>query len=248
MLQLPEVVTAREGTILTWPGIPISWHGEADGSLGYKWAPPPNYAGMVRAGGDNTSYDWVREMSLEVRAVPEKNRVQLKLALTNTGNQPLHDVWSDGACLQHMTPEFIDADHSRTFLRADEGLVAMTDVGRSLRIRTRYVFDSSFFEEPFVKKFEWFWGRSPAQPVSGFVASRSTDGRRAVGIGWQDAFSIQQNSDRHHCMHSSPYFGTVFPGKTVFRYGVILFGDTVEALFAEFDRLEWRGHTARFQQ
>ena len=51
-----------------------------------------------------------------------------------------------------------------------------------------------------VAPWEYFWRRSRIRPTTGFVASIAADGHGAVGIGFDQAYGLPQNSDEHHCM------------------------------------------------
>jgi hypothetical protein len=64
------------------------------------------------------------------------------------------------------------------------------------------------------------------------IGAVSRDGGKAVVMGYAHAARAMQNADGHHCLHSFPFFGTLEPGDSVTRHGLILFGEDIEALAA----------------
>ncbi len=152
--------------------------------------------------------------------------------------QPLEQVFSDGGCLRHQSSHFSGNEHLRTYIKIAQGLMRLSDIDRSQNIRCCYPFEPAWYENPYFKTFESFWGRSRSRPTSGFIGCEASDGSGAIGIGYRHAMHLLQNSDdEHHCLHSGPLFGTLKPGEKRTRRGVILFGRTVEELFSRFETL-----------
>ena len=213
----------------------ISWQEYDERTFGYRWRPAQQ---MREATSDDAAIRPVLAVAAHLR--PSADRIDLTIELENLSNGVLTGVWSDGGDLQSMTARFIDDSYSHTFIRTATGLTRLSETPRTQGIRCTYVFEPSWYETPIFKKYENFWGRSSTQPTSAFIAVASEDGVGAVGIGYDHAFKLMQNSDRHRCIHSGPLFGTLEPGERKMRRGVILFGKTVQEIFERFESLGFR--------
>jgi hypothetical protein len=232
LLQFPEFVTTSEGAVLCWPRITVQWKHLPDGWLGYEWAPPDDYPSHAKSGGDSITAAFFKDVRIGARLRPHPDHVELELTVTSIAAQPIQYVVSDGGCLQALTPAFRDEEHNRTFLSVGNRIVSLSELDRTVPIRSRYVTDSTWFEEPFLRSFEFFWGRSSGRPTSALIGTIAGDGRGAVGIAFDQAFTLSQNSDSHYCIHSSPLFGEVRPRQNVTRRGVVLFAPDIQRLFA----------------
>ena len=239
-IQFPEAVGTSDIFHLVWHPIPAHWRSEPDGAIAYDW---------------QASGEWIREASekvnlrgfalkpgiaLRARMRASSDRIDLSLRLENLGAAPLRQVWSDGGDLQHQSERFIDRDASRTFIRTAGGLVRLSETDRTQRIRALYMFDPLWYQARRVRTWEYFWGRSDTRPVATLVAAEADGGGGAVGIGYEHAIGLMQNSDSHHCMHSAPFFGDLAPGEARVRRGVILFGSSAAELFRRFAKLGYR--------
>ena len=145
-----------------------------------------------------------------------------------------------GHCFSAKTAQFFDDHYARTYIMTSSGLTPLSKTDRSHKIRCRYLFNRLWYDSgPFTDPaLESFWGRSHTEPTSPFIAALDSEGRGAIGIGFDHSMGLLQNSDsEHHCMHSTPFFGTLGPGQTAQRKGVILLGADVRELFDRFQAL-----------
>ena len=227
-IRLPELVDSREGAFLTFIRTPMEWRTTEPGVIGYDWEPTERYSTEAY---EKTSRRrmMIQGMRIAPRMKAEGDRIELWLHLTNRSKETFHEVYSDGGCLQHRTPRFIDETYERSFIVTASGLTPLTRTHRSKGIRAAYFFNPAWFDLPSYKAYDYFWGRSDTRPESPLVVSQAKDGPGAIGILWDHCVGVRQNSDAsHHCMHSSPYFGDIRPGQTVTRRGLILFSDSAE--------------------
>jgi hypothetical protein len=89
-------------------------------------------------------------------------------------------------------------------------------------------------EVPGKEEASTFWGHTSVQPDEpAIIGAVSRDGSKAVVMGYENAARAMQNADAHHCIHSAPFFGTLEPGDSVTRQGLILFGEDIHALAKE---------------
>ncbi len=240
LIELPEDVETEDAFYLIWENIRVDWKEYGNQEIGYDWEATREWIQRAQQKIDMRGFSIRPGMRVSVRMRPSSERVDILIKLTNLTGSTLRPVFSSGGCLEHRTERFIDNDASRTFIKTARGLVRLSDIDRSEKIRSLYLFAPHWYDTRVFRAWEYFWGRSVARPSSGFIASIAADGKGAIGIGFDHSFGIMQNSDNHHCMHSCPYFGTLPPGQTVERHGVILFGETVEGLFQLFDGLGFR--------
>lgn len=238
IMRFPEVVETTDAIEFYAPpaSMRFGWRDFGEAAIGYDW--DPGLQAPERIEGNVTVRQRVR---IAARLRPSANRIDLSLELTNPTGEAMENVWSDGGCLQHQSELFIDPDASRTFIKATNGLLRLSDTDRTQRIRCAYVYEPRWYEVSTARNWEYFWGRSKVRPSSALVASVAKDGKGAIGIGFDHAMRLYQNSDKqHHCMHSAPYFGTLKPGEKRVRRGVILFGQDAEELFDRFEKLGYR--------
>jgi hypothetical protein len=208
----------------------MDWSEMEGGVLGTDWQASDDY---LAAANDETKgrLHFIPGIAISHRVKIGVDRIDLSLHLKNISDRAFHDVWSDGGCLSHRTERFYDPRYERSYILTATGLTALNLTHRSVPIRSMYVFHPAWYEDPQIKAYEYFWGRSDTRPTGTLVLSQAVDGRGAIGVAWDYSYSVRQNSDeRHRCMHSSPYFGEIQPGQTVTRRGVIWFGDNVQTI------------------
>lgn len=244
-IQIPEAVLCDRGYFLEFPRIEVSWV-KRNGSLAYEWETSPEYAESQRElnwhrtdEGNPLLSDVVLGLRLHVELTPRNDRLDLSLEVENTSNETFNGIYSDGGCLQHQSKEFIDDLYNRTYMKTKKGIIPLNETDRSKEIRCNYVFHVEDYENPNISRHEWFWGRSNVRPVSSFIATKDKSARFAIGIGYEHALFLKQNSDSHHCMHSGPYFGTLKPKEKRLRRGVVLFGKDIGELFEHFAGLKF---------
>lgn len=241
LLRLPEVIASDETYYMVWERIAVQWKEYGNGEIGYEWKPSPEWLHRAQHYSEIVRLPVRSGIGVAVRMRPSLKRIDLSIALTNLTDKPLQDVWSEGGCLAAQSQRFFDDDASHTYIETARGLTQLSQTDRSRNVRCRYAFEPKWYGTPIFTNMEWFWGRSAVRPTSAFVAALATDERGAVGLGWDHSRAIWQNSDNeHHCMHSEPYYGTLAPGQTVMRRGVILFGQSVPELFKRFEALGYR--------
>jgi hypothetical protein len=235
-IRFPEHVTSQEGTFMTSAKPRMEWRNVEDGVVSSNWSPSEEYSRLAfeQMG---RRLPMIQGMSISPAMRVGADRIDLTLQLKNISTRTFHSVWSEGGCLQHRTQRFFDPDYDRSYILTGSGLTALNRTNRSIPIRCLYFFEPAWFETANIKAFEYFWGRSNTRPAAAFIVSQASRGRGAIGIAWDQSFSLRQNSDEHHrCMHSSPFYGEMRPGQVVTRRGVILFGDTAEDVAKRFKR------------
>ena len=241
LLRLPEVVATNDVYYMVWERIAVEWNRYGNGEIGYEWKPSPDWLQRAQRYTEIVRLPVRSGLGVAVRMRPSLKRIDLSIALTNFTDKLLEDVWLEGGCFAAHSQRFFDDDASHSYIKTAQGLTQLSQTDRSQKVRCRYAFEPKWYDMQIFKTMEWFWGRSAVRPTSAFVAALATDERGAVGIGYDHARAVWQNSDsEHHCMHSEPYFGSLQPGQTVMRCGVILFGRTVPELFKRFEALGYR--------
>jgi hypothetical protein len=236
-IQFPEAIESAAGTIRAWPTIRPNWQRESPSAWGYTWRPTTEYIQQVQAlnlatpDGKPQYPRLISGAELQARISTDDQAVELSLTITNTGDQPLHRVRSDGGCFQARSDGFRDGDEvARSYISSGGRMTSMAGLPRTNSIRCMYLIDPVRTKD----EFEWFWGRTEAvvdEPA--MVGAVSRDGRRAVVLGYEQARDAMQNADNHHCLHSGPQFGELRPGQSVTRRGWILFGDDIHELARE---------------
>ena len=239
-IQFPEAIGTGDAFYLVWYPISAEWKTQANGEIRYAWKASKQWIKNASEKVDRRGFPIKSGIGLTARMLPSRDRIDLSIELENLTSEPLRQAWSDGGDLQHQTERFIDNDGSRTFIRTAHGLVRLSETDRTQRVRAMYAFDPLWYQARRVRTWEYFWGRSETRPTEALVATEASDGRGAVGIGYEHSIGLMQNSDSHHCMHSIPLFGDLAPGEARERRGVILFGSSVEELFERFEKLGYR--------
>ena len=248
-LRIPEGVSAGGAPVemLFLPRFNLhsgqqEWRGFPDGSVGYDWKPSKEVVpGEFEV--EDITFTFKPGINLSVRLRPSPDRIDITIAITNITDKPLELVCADGGCLRSLTQRFKDEkDYTRTFIKTSQGMIPLSDTKRSSGVRCSYVFSPRWHNPgmPYTQQAAKYWGRSDTFPTSAFVARAAETGGGAIGIGFDQAFRICQNSDSNQCIHSNPYFGTLQPGECKQRKGVILFGNTVAEIFDQFDALGYR--------
>ena len=234
-IRLPEVVASNEGVFLTSTRPSLEWTASGN-SYSYRWTSTADYAKAVRqAMGDRQHLAVGIEVNTKVQVF--ENRLALEVALHNPTDRPMTDVWIDGGCLTHLTERFFDDDHSRTYIFTSKGLTRLSELDRSIAIRSKYFVNPAWFDEPSSKSYEFFWGRSSTVPAGSLIVSQPARGLGAIGIAWENCSGLRQNSDSsHHCMHSSSYFGDLMPGATITRHGTLFFGDSIDEVVGAYSK------------
>jgi hypothetical protein len=241
LLRLPEVIGTNDTYYMVWEHISVPWKDYGNGEIGYEWKPSPEWLQKAQQYIKIVCLPIRPGIGVAVRMRPSPGRIDLSMALMNLTDKPLEGVWSEGGCFAARSQCFFDNDASHSYIETARGLMPLSQTDRSLRVRCRYAFEPSWYDTQIFKILEWFWGRSTTRPKSSFIGALATDGRGAVGIGYDHSRAVWQNSDNeNHCMHSEPYFGTLQPGQTVERRGVIIFGRTIPELFKRFEALGYR--------
>jgi len=243
VLHIPEAVGTGDTLYMSDKPVSVDWTKHDDGSIGYTW---PSPAGLV----------------VSVRLKPGPDRLDVRVGLRNDTGGRLEKLISPGGCfqpvcqvsgsskwscaasrsisLQQLTGHFIDGSPSRTFIRTDEGLTAVSETRHTQDKRVLYVADTAIYDLPVVSAHEGFWGRSEALLRSAFIATQDAEGTVATGIGFDQAPSVSHSGPPQRCIHSGIYFGDLEPGGSVERRGVVLFGHSAEELFERFAHLGYR--------
>ena len=232
-LEIPEAVGSAD-VLVFYPPINLDnkvWNEYDDGTIGYDWEPDAAAHKRVRG---RERFD--AAVGVSVRLKPSPDRIDLAVYVKNVSNRDLKQVWSDGGCLSSgPTARFHDLGCSRVFLKTTRGIMPCSETRRTRKVWCAYVFSPAWYDTPIFTHDPW--GRSDTCPTSAFLARQSRTGGGAIGIGYEQAMKLMQNSDGHQCMHSGPFYGTLKPGEQKVRRGIVLFGDTVEEVFKSFEPL-----------
>jgi hypothetical protein len=236
-IRFPEAVGTVDSFYLLWPYAP-EWKPLRAGGWMQIWEATDAWLESTRRSPGLRGIQLRQGLRVTARMTPAPGAVHLELEIQNLTKHPIQGLWSDGGCLGAITENFIDPDGASSYLRMNSGIQPVSTLPRSVPIRCRYDLDAAWADAPIFQRWEDFWGRSSARPRSSLIANRSRNGAGAVGIGFDQALLIIQNSDAsHRCMHSGPSFGSLRPGEKRLRRGVILFGDSVSDVFRRFGSL-----------
>lgn len=224
-IQFPEAITSLRGFSMSWEPIHPDWERRGDNAWGYEWRTTDEYIGGFRTEG----YNFVLGLALKAHIAAGDREVCLSLTITNETDEPFEGVRSDGGCFQARSDIFRDDEEvARSHALVGGRMTSMSALHRTLPIRTCY--RAANDRETPIGSLD-FWGDSNALiDVPAVIGAVSSDGSRAVAIGYENATRALQNADDHHCLHSYPLFGTIAPGESVTRQGYILFGDDLQAL------------------
>ena len=234
-LQFPEAITAREGTIMAWPSnCRPEWEERNENRWSYSWRTTPTYADEVRAmdhrdSAGNAQYSkFFIGVTVRTEIACRSSELCLSLTLTNESSQTVHAVSCDGGCWQARSKAFTAGEEvAQSFVMVNGNMVSMASLPRTVAIRCMYRCDPAAYDG----KGEWFWGRSSAViDAPAILGAISRDGTRSLVIGYDAATSGLANSDGHHCLHSSPFFGDIAPGESVRRVGYVLFGSDIHEI------------------
>jgi len=234
-VHLPEDVESFTTVYLTDKPKRVIWEQFAGGAIGYDWELP---SGAVPEVGDNLSgFPLGSGLRVSVRLTPGPGQVGIRIELANHTESPIENLISYGGCLQHQSPQFFDDEGSRSFMRTEDGMTALSTTDRTHPTRCLYLVHRNLYEVPMIQAWESHWGRSNTRPTTSLVAVSDKQKTAAIGIGFEQALSVSHSGAPQNCVHSGIDFGNLAPGETVARRGVILFGHSVEELFDRFDRL-----------
>jgi len=244
LYRFPESVGSTDTFYMTFEPISTEWKNYGNGETGYEWEPSQNWLERAQKLISFIGNYPIRPgVHVSVHMRPSPQRIDLSLAVTNLTQRTLLGVWSDGGCLGARSSQFFDEHYSRTYIMTSDGLTPLLKTDRSRGIRCRYLFNRLWYDAgPFTDpSLVSFWGRSNTHPSSPFIVALASNGRGAIGVGFDHSMGLLQNSDsEHHCMHSCPFFGTLHPGESAQRKGVILLGVGVSELFQKFEVLHYR--------
>ncbi|MHC4738760.1 MAG: hypothetical protein ACYS9Y_07630 [Planctomycetota bacterium] len=240
-LQLPETVSCREGSFMTWPKINQEWIQQSRQCWYYKWRPTKEYVAQQQSYPHRDSQSnpikiqFLTGLLVQPRIETYDNEVALTLTVHNESKKTFVDVRSDGGCFQARSTAFQnDNEAGRCYVIKDGKVANMKNLHRTKPIRCKYLVDVTEYEDKWLSRYEWFWGRSNDKiDYPTIVGAVSRDGSKAVALGYEHSTSAMQNGDGHHCLHSMPTFGDINPQATVTRKGYILFGNNLTALTNE---------------
>lgn len=148
-------------------------------------------------------------LSLTVTACGVEEGVGMSLALTNETADTWHEVHAS-VCVQfHAAPDFYDPERSRTFHLAGGELQAMQGP-----VRQAGGDACRFYGHPHLPEY--------ARSDTGFAVIEAPDGSHAAAQWWEGASGAWGNAHPATlCVHTDPGFGTLPPGQTVVRRGML---------------------------
>lgn len=234
-MQFPEAISANEGTIMAWPSnCHPEWKALNGNGWAYTWRTTAAYGAEVcamnhRDTGGNPQYsDFFVGLALRAEILSRNDGLHLSLTLTNESSRTVHSVSCDGGCWQAKSKTFMGCNEvTRSYAMVKGKMLSMDSLARTVAIRCMYRCDPSAYDG----KGEWFWGHSStAIDAPAILGATSDDGTKALVLGYDGAVSGLANSDDHHCLHSSPFFGDIAPGQSVRRIGYVLFGSDIQTL------------------
>lgn len=213
-LRIPERVLADPSRpLVDHHGVPLRWRQVAGGAV------------------EGVSFPTEKApVHLRVRVEPASWGAALEMTIKNISQERLPNVVAH-ICLSHdrgkgQPFQFRDAEHRRTYLVTRQGLRCLAKFGVGLRSHYRVQGEKpiSFFSNPQRGEYR-FWGGGLASPVAvqPWIASTDATGRWTVSIFWDRAAELFHNGDRpNRCIHSDPAFGTLSPGQSATRRGMVL--------------------------
>jgi hypothetical protein len=217
----------------SWDMLHPEWKVQDDGSFGYDLDCPGNREHPLR-------------VQVRLRAIDD-SRLNLTASLHNLSERYYTHCWADVCLLFKHAPRYADSRGERCILHTAQGLVPAERWPRTVR-ETSWspqvqAYRLQGFDVPYpygVVQGLALWSVSPAPVQSGCVMMARDDGQWHIGLAWDRVGSVAHNADEeHHCIHSDPWFGTVPPGSTVTRRGVLLFIEgAAEDLLGRY--LRWR--------
>jgi len=223
-LRIPERVLADPSRLLVdHHGVPLRWR---------------RLAGRGVQG--TSSPDDKTPVLLQVRLEPMARGLALEMTIKNRSQEPLPHVVAH-VCLSHdhgknQPLQFRDPEHRRTYLVTRRGLRCLAEFGVGQRSHYRVEGEKpiGLFSNPQRGEYRfWGGGLAPAVATEPWIASTDATGQWTVAIFWDRAAELFHNGDRpNRCIHSDPAFGTLAPGQSVTRRGMILLlrGTPQEAL------------------
>jgi len=217
-----------------WDMLHPEWKSQRDGSLGYDMSCPGNSE---------------HPLCIQVRLkTASEHQLNLEASMHNLSERYYTYCWADMCLMFKYAPRYADKHGERCILHTVKGLVPANKWARNVRKDAWSPVVQSYQVEGVNAPYPYgvvqglaLWSASPEPVQSGCIMMARDDGKWHIGLGWDLVASVAHNpDDNHHCMHSDPWFGTVPPGGTVTRRGVILFIEgSAEDLLRHY--LKWRG-------
>jgi hypothetical protein len=237
-IQFPEVILSRNGVTMMWQKISPHWIKTGENAWAYEWETTPEYIKeqLGHRQKDNSGniiiHNFIIGLSLRAEIKGFEDRIEMILTITNKSSAKFYDVISDGGCFQARNSDFKNHDEvKRSYILVKGKLKSMGELHRTKDIRTAYHSDITNYQKEWINTAEWFWGRSNISiDYPAILGAVSSDGSKAVLIGYENSASAFQNADSHHCIHSRPSFSDIAPGTSVTRKGYILFGNELTVL------------------
>ena len=188
--------------------------GETDGGI---WTHDPRT--LVRPQWTPTldggwEYSWEREglLRYSVRTELHEQYIDIHLTLQNLHNRTWENTYAFPCLKTHTSPQFLDYDGTRTFLRVDGEYVPITKLPRKDSPRPTLQFWYTDKEDRPLGVVESF-DASPDTYPDGLIAVRSWDGRHLVVVTSDSPLFLFSNLE-FSCVHSCPSFGRLEPGET----------------------------------
>lgn len=242
-----EVVQATEIIKITHPGVfdgcltyrvPESI-GDVDGGIWTHDSRTLVEPQWVPAENGGWQYSWEREglLSYSVSAEAGECYVDIRLTLQNLSRRAWENTYAFPCLKTHTSPQFLDYDGARTYLRVDGEYTSITKLARKDSHRPTLQFWYTNKEDRPLGVAESF-DASPDIYPDGFIAVRSWD-RRHLVVATSDNPLFLFSNQEISCIHCCPGFGRLEPGETGTAFNrIYILPDTrfsgLDALLQEF--------------
>ena len=174
-----------------------------------------------------------RELTYVVTVTPYEDVIDLHLSLTNESDRDWTQTIAFNCFGAGSAPSIMDRECVRHYVRTGGESRRLTEIPRQFGPRPTIQLYSvegapPGSEIPFVANFR----ATPDIVLESWMAIQSRDGKRLVATASKPAMALFQNME-YSCIHASPGFGPLKPGKTGESLNKIYF---VEASLEEWHR------------
>lgn len=191
-LQFPEAIHYAGGVVI----------GSRPETMAENWV----NEGRTQAGSRMSSK--AQALGCESFAAVDGNRVDLRMVLTNSGDEPRRDIRLNCCLCVNNTSDIsmLDPDHDRVFVLTRDGARALRELPRHSTNRPQYRIIPA----------------SDDGAIAGAIAFTSRDRRSTYVKIFEDALEVHSNAE-YSCIHSIPRIELLEPGATRTLRGALYF-------------------------